>query len=240
MPLNCVLFLALCLACGARVSRQQVVEASLPHTRLCSIPEEVVRVLPSSGFSRSPEQSWAATHFDAGPDAALKDLDISSCLYWSFDPSFEDLLGPNPTIYQVGPTTTTYTYTETPAYLPGEKGKQSGLPVLPYFPTFFAAELMSTSGGRSRLVSVFLPALCTCSGFGVLRLCVYAELCLQIPTRSFSRRLRPSGAQISGKVLPTTSPGLVYQPASWSPYLLTHRLAILAVPATTRRMARVW
>ncbi|KAK9813612.1 hypothetical protein WJX73_010632 [Symbiochloris irregularis] len=50
--------------------------------------------------------------------AAFADLDLSSCLYWSFDPSFEDLLGPNPTIFQVGPNTSTYTYTETPAYLP--------------------------------------------------------------------------------------------------------------------------
>ena len=76
-------------------------------------------MLPASGFSRSPLQSWTQTRFNAGPNTTIEDY--ANCLYWSFSPDFEDLLGPEPTIYQVGPTVDTYTYTETPAFLPGTR-----------------------------------------------------------------------------------------------------------------------
>ena len=118
MQLKSVLLVVLSLAC-ARVSQQQVVRARLPHTELCVIPQETVRVLPASGFSRNPLQSWTQTRFNAGPNSTIQDY--ANCLYWVFDSSFEDLLGPDPTIYQVGPTTDTYTYTETPAFLPGAR-----------------------------------------------------------------------------------------------------------------------
>ena len=118
MKLRYGLLVVLSLAC-ARVSEQQVVRAPLPNTEMCVIPQETVRVLPASGFSRNPLQSWTQTRFNAGPNSAIEDY--ADCLYWVFDSSFLDLLGPDPVIYQVGPTTDTYTYTETPAFLPGER-----------------------------------------------------------------------------------------------------------------------
>ena len=118
MELRSALLVVLSLAC-VRVSQQQVVRARLPNTELCVIPQETVRVLPASGFSRSPLQSWTQTRFNAGPNTTIEDY--ANCLYWSFSPDFEDLLGPEPTIYQVGPTVDTYTYTETPAFLPGTR-----------------------------------------------------------------------------------------------------------------------
>lgn len=144
--LDRVWLLVLCLA-HVRISQQQVVEANLPYKALCSIPEEVVRVLPSSGFSRSPSESWV--HTLVGSDMSLSNL--SSCLYWSFDPSFDALLGPNPTIYQVGPTTTTYTYTETPAFLPGKMSKP--------IPSFRCHLVLCCRSEMSRFLSI-LTWLC--------------------------------------------------------------------------------
>ena len=99
----------------------QVVPYDSPTTRLCSVTQEQLRVLPSAGFGRGPLQPYQSTQFApaSAPQPAVSDL--SDCLYVSFDPEFESLLGDNRTIYQVGPSRQELWAVETPAWLPGER-----------------------------------------------------------------------------------------------------------------------
>lgn len=102
-------------------SLQQVVPAALSSIAFCRASQEDLRVLPSSGFSRSVLRPFTSTTTPGAqaPAPVPAAAELSNCLFQSFDPAFDSLIGDNRTIYQVGPTSSEPWAVESPAYLSG-------------------------------------------------------------------------------------------------------------------------
>ena len=85
----------------------------------CAAPIDQLRVLPS-GFNRSVLQPFTTTSSAniLVPVAA----ELSACQFISFDPAFDQIIGTDRTIFQVGPSKTYNWAHEGATYLPGEKG----------------------------------------------------------------------------------------------------------------------
>ena len=115
-----VLFVALCITL-LHLSLQQVVPAKLPLSGLCHVSQEDLRVLPSSGFNRSVLKPFTSTTTIGAPAPAPVSsvVNLSGCLFQSYDAAFEAIIGANQTVYQVGPTKTQPRAVESPAYLSG-------------------------------------------------------------------------------------------------------------------------
>ena len=114
-----VLFAILCTA-WLPLSLQQVVPATLGLSGLCHASQEDLRVLPSSGFTRSVFQPFTNTTLAGSQEPVPQAANLTDCLFQSYDPAFDALIGSsNRTIYQVGPTRSEPWAVESPAYLPG-------------------------------------------------------------------------------------------------------------------------
>lgn len=117
--MNRLLFAAFCTAC-LPYSLQQVVPASLPLSGLCHVSQQDLRVLPASGFSRSVLAPYTNTTTTGVPPVPIPSVaNLSGCLFQSYDPRFDRIIGNNQTVYQVGPTRSVPWAVESPAYLPG-------------------------------------------------------------------------------------------------------------------------
>ena len=113
-----LLFAAFCAAC-LPYSLQQVVPASLPLSGLCDVSQQDLRVLPAAGFSRSVLAPYTNTTTVGVPPVPIPSVaNLSGCLFQSYDPKFDRIIGNNQTIYQVGPTRSVPWAVESPAYLP--------------------------------------------------------------------------------------------------------------------------
>ncbi len=114
-----ILFAILCVTC-LPLSLQQVVPAKQQLSGYCHVSQEDLRVLPSSGFSRSVLKPYTSTTtVGAQPTPIQSAANLSGCLFQSYDPRFDALIGNNQTIYQVGPSRSEPWAVESPAYLPG-------------------------------------------------------------------------------------------------------------------------
>lgn len=113
-----VLFAVLCAA-WLPSSLQQVVPATLGLSGLCHVSQTGLRVLPSSGFTRTVLQPFTNTTGVGTKDVVPVVANLSSCLFQSYDPAFDAIIGNNRTIYQVGPRRSEPWAVESPAYLPG-------------------------------------------------------------------------------------------------------------------------
>ena len=82
-----------------QLAHQQIVPATDITGRFCTVSSEAIRVFPSEGFTRSALEPLTATR-SVAPGAALVPLasELTGCLFQSFDPSFDKLLGENRTI----------------------------------------------------------------------------------------------------------------------------------------------
>ncbi|KAK9826520.1 hypothetical protein WJX74_000193 [Apatococcus lobatus] len=81
----------------------------------CSISTEQLRVLPTD-YERDVLQAFTTTTAGTGLAAAAQEL--QNCLFQSYDPAFDVLIGNNRTLYQVGPTRSYNWAHEGTAYLP--------------------------------------------------------------------------------------------------------------------------
>ena len=68
------------------LSLQQIVPAALPVSALCHVSQESMRVLPSTGFSRSVLASYLTTMTTgaAGPAPVPSVVGLEGCLILSF------------------------------------------------------------------------------------------------------------------------------------------------------------
>lgn len=82
-----------------------------------SISTEQLRVLPDD-YERAVLQGFATTTSGTGLSAIARQL--QGCLFQSYDPAFDALIGNNRTLYQVGPTRKYNWAHEGAAYLPGQ------------------------------------------------------------------------------------------------------------------------
>ena len=125
------------------LSLQQIVPATLGLSGLCHVSQEDLRVLPSSGFTRAVLQPLTNTTFAGSQEPVPLAANLTSCLFQSYDPAFDALIGStNRTIYQVGPTRSEPWAVESPAYLPGNGYS------LPRIPSGSLGGLVSTSSCR--------------------------------------------------------------------------------------------
>ena len=114
-----VLFATLC-ATWLPLSLQQVVPAALGSSGLCHVSQEDLRVLPSSGFTRSTLEPFTNTTYAGSEELVPIAANLTGCLFESYDPAFDAIIGSTTrTIYQVGPTRSEPWAVESPAYLPG-------------------------------------------------------------------------------------------------------------------------
>ena len=113
-----LLAFAACCAVWLPLSLQQIVPAALSNSEYCHVSQEDLRVLPASGFSRDPIDYYTSTKDVAG--APIPSVPSANCLFQSYSPLFDELMGDNLTVYRVGPVSSTFpSTTESPAYLAG-------------------------------------------------------------------------------------------------------------------------
>ena len=114
-----VLAFAACCVVWLPLSLQQIVPAALSNTEYCHVSQEDLRVLPSTGFSRDPINYYTSTT-TLPTGAPAPSVPSPNCLFQSYDPAFDTLIGNNRTIYQVGPSNPGFPIAvESPAYLAG-------------------------------------------------------------------------------------------------------------------------
>ncbi len=125
-----MLFAILCMTC-LPLSLQQVVPATQQLSGYCHVTQENLRVLPSAGFSRSVLKPYTSTTTSgAQPTPIQSAANLSGCLFQSYDPKFDALIGNNRTVYQVGPSRSEPWAVESPAYLPGTHRRFATVPCL--------------------------------------------------------------------------------------------------------------
>ena len=113
-----VLFAILCAA-WLPISLQQIVPATLGLSSFCPVSQEALRVLPSSGFTRSVLEPFTNTTLAGSQESLPLAVNLTGCLFQAYDPAFDAVIGNNWTVYQVGPTCSEPWAVESPAYLPG-------------------------------------------------------------------------------------------------------------------------
>ena len=119
LQMAAVLFAILCAA-WLPMSLQQIVPADLGGlSGFCPVSQEALRVLPSSGFTRSVLQPFTTTTLAGSQEPLPLAANLTECLFQSYDPAFDAIIGDNRTVYQVGPTRSEPWAVESPAYLPG-------------------------------------------------------------------------------------------------------------------------
>ena len=101
------------------MSLQQIVPADLGLSGFCPVSQGALRVLPSSGFTRSVLQPFTNTTLAGSQKPLPLAANLTDCLFQSYDPAFDAIIGDNRTVYQVGPTRSVPWAVESPAYLPG-------------------------------------------------------------------------------------------------------------------------
>lgn len=118
LQMAAVLFAILCAA-WLPISLQQIVPADLGLSGYCPVSQQALRVLPSSGFTRSVLQPFTNTTLAGSQEPLPLAANLTDCLFQSYDAAFDAIIGDNRTVYQVGPTRSEPWAVESPAYLPG-------------------------------------------------------------------------------------------------------------------------
>ena len=154
-----IVFAILCVTC-LPLSLQQVVPAPQQLSEFCHVSQEDLRVLPSAGFSRSVLKSFTSTTTaGAQPTPIPFAANLSGCLFQSYDPKFDALIGNNRTLYQVGPSRSQPWAVESPAYLPGTPSGTFDYQVCPHVDLSIPPAVVI----RRRRVDAVLATLCVSS-----------------------------------------------------------------------------